>query len=139
MSRQVKNSGEEMCKQSNPHLMIIFDGLMLFVQFLWSPQGRGIKLTFLDFSTLQKPFLKRSEALDSCRILHLQIIYCSVKMHNNHSTWYSLGVEGIIREFLSPWRKSGIDRKEGFCIISPETAFSVLAVINQSLQYLMLP
>lgn len=39
-----QNSGKEICKQSNPHLVIIFDGLMLFAQFSWGPQGRGIKL-----------------------------------------------------------------------------------------------
>lgn len=96
-----------------------------------SPRERDQTVTFLDSSTLQKPFLKRSEALDSCKNLYLQIIYCSVKMHNNHSTWRSLGAESILREFLSPRRKSGIDRRQKFCTTSPETDFGVIAQINQ--------
>lgn len=95
------------------------------------PRERDQTVTFLDSSTLQKPFLKRSEALDSCKNLYLQIVYCSVKMLNGHSTWCSLGAEGILREFLSPWRKSGIDRKQTFCTASPETDFNVIAQLNQ--------
>lgn len=67
-----------------------------------STRERDETVTFLDSSTLQNSFLKRSEALDSYKILYLQIVYCSVKMHNNHSSWCALGAEGIIRELLSP-------------------------------------
>lgn len=96
-----------------------------------SLRERDQTVTFLDSSTLQKPFLKRSEALDSFKNLYLLIIYCSVKMHNNHPTWRSLGAESILREFLPPRRKSGIDRRQKFSTTSPETDFSVIAQINQ--------
>lgn len=96
-----------------------------------SPRERDQTVTFLDSSTLQKPFLKRSEALDSCKNLYLQIVYWSVKMHNDHSTWCSLGAEGILREFLSPWRKFRNWQETEDCTTSPEKDFSVIAQINQ--------
>lgn len=58
-------------------------------------------------------------------MLYQQIVYCSVKMHDNYFTWCPLGTEGIIGEFLSQWRESHtVDRKQGFCITSPEIDFS---------------
>lgn len=112
--------------------MVIFDGLMLFAQFSWSPQGRGIKLwPFWILPHCRSPSWKDLRPWTAARTCTYRSFACSVKMLNGHSTWCSFGAEGILREFLSPWRKSGIDRNQKFCTASPETDFSVIAQLNQ--------
>lgn len=106
-------------------------GWCYLLNFHEVPKGEGSNCDLFGFFHIVKALPEKIWGLGYCKILYVQIVYCSVKMHNNHSTWDSLGAEGIIREFLSPWRKRGIDRKQKFCIISPETDFSVLAQINR--------
>lgn len=125
-----QSSGKEMCKQSNPHLMIIFDGLMLFAQFWLSPQGREIKLTFLDL----RPWIaarscnyKSFTAVSECTT----IIPPGIHLEQKALGFLNDQMIRIIKEFLSPWRESGTDRKQRFCVTSPETNFSVIAQINQ--------
>lgn len=95
------------------------------------PQGREIKLwPFWILPHGRSPSCKDLRPWVAARSCTTNGLLQCQNVQKSFHLVYSLGAEGIIREFLAPWRKSGVTGKQRFCITSPET-LSVIAQVNQ--------